>query len=247
MASCLLCGVNVGHLPSVLKDVTPSFPGNEPAFSYLNTLLGASSNLGCDSAACERCFSDVVSLSQELNRVEEKKVVLRQRFKGKPRPNDRKKGAVSRRTTLLKSSTIRRKGQRSNDQPSSTAPPHDVSLPPAATANVVAGPEASFRCEECAKCFAQKRYLLDHLKRTHKTSLYRCDECNLSFTLKSELSRHRASPSSTCGLEYTCHKCEKAFHTPDQLSRHREDNCNDDNSRDEVNAAWLYAQAWYNQ
>ena len=46
------------------------------------------------------------------------------------------------------------------------------------------------KCQVCQKTFDKRRYLMDHLRRVHKSSIYKCNGCNSRFKLKEELNSH---------------------------------------------------------
>jgi len=45
-------------------------------------------------------------------------------------------------------------------------------------------------CQLCHKPFEKRRYLMDHLRRTHKTPIYNCKGCDEKFASRSLLLRH---------------------------------------------------------
>ena len=46
------------------------------------------------------------------------------------------------------------------------------------------------KCQVCLKTFDKRRYLMDHLRRVHKSSVYKCNDCHIRFKLKDELNSH---------------------------------------------------------
>jgi len=72
----------------------------------------------------------------------------------------------------------------------------------------------AFQCHLCEKGFAAKRYLTDHLRRTHKAAAHACLSCEAAFASRRDLEQHWAreeacapkdgvliSPSSSAGKE----------------------------------------------
>ena len=49
------------------------------------------------------------------------------------------------------------------------------------------------KCQICQKTFEKRRYLMDHLRRVHNSSVYKCNKCNSKFKLKEDLNSHEIS------------------------------------------------------
>lgn len=82
------------------------------------------------------------------------------------------------------------------------------------TLPVVAKP---LECSVCAKSFAQKRTLWNHMLEAHP-DLFCCSECCAAFTTSEYLTQHKAQHQKV----HVCTKCGLAFTNKSSLNRHRQ-------------------------
>ena len=47
------------------------------------------------------------------------------------------------------------------------------------------------KCQVCSKTFEKRRYLMDHLRRVHNSSVYQCRGCLKRFRLREDLTQHQ--------------------------------------------------------
>ncbi|MPC46438.1 GDNF-inducible zinc finger protein 1 [Portunus trituberculatus] len=72
-------------------------------------------------------------------------------------------------------------------------------------------------CSVCAKSFAQKRTLWNHMLEAHP-DLFCCSECCAAFTTSEYLTQHKAQHQKV----HVCTKCGLAFTNKSSLNRHRQ-------------------------
>lgn len=81
------------------------------------------------------------------------------------------------------------------------------------------------RCDECAKPFASKKALNQHLRQKHKKEptlsapKYKCGHCDTEFSTTSNLLRHLRSQHASTG-NFRCNSCSTIFGTQTVLDNH---------------------------
>ena len=80
--------------------------------------------------------------------------------------------------------------------------------------------EGEHICSICKKVFAQKEYLLKHVKQLHSAPSYVCDNCNESFPNSHNLKRHVESLHQN--VSHCCKICGKNYSRKDKLKAHYE-------------------------
>ena len=101
-----------------------------------------------------------------------------------------------------------------------------------------------FKCDECLKTFANKKYLSRHKKR-HGKKIHACSICPKNYAVRNDLQRHEKShlvPTHQCDIcskmcisesrltihraihfekSFECELCNKKFHSDSNLISHR--------------------------
>ena len=96
----------------------------------------------------------------------------------------------------------------------------------------------TFQCKLCAKSFASRQHVRQHVKTVHGERAFKCDQCDARFTSNGSLQKHRIS--HTDERPFFCGMCDKTFQRFDCLKRHLERStpCSEDqkkgNKLDEV-------------
>ncbi|KAJ8706849.1 hypothetical protein PYW07_012927 [Mythimna separata] len=78
---------------------------------------------------------------------------------------------------------------------------------------------ASYKCEECQRCFREKNYLTRHVRNMHTGEKpYKCEECQLFFSQKGHLINHNRT--HTGEKPFKCEECQLCFSQKGNLRKH---------------------------
>ena len=78
--------------------------------------------------------------------------------------------------------------------------------------------EEKFSCNQCAKQFASKPGLINHIKSIHEGARYECKLCDQQYNIKSSLKKHVMSKHQ--GVKFSCNECVYQATQKTHLRRH---------------------------